>query len=125
MPPLTRRSSAAGAAGKRPAANPADHAEVPAARRARAPAAAAANEPAAGEPARPSNEEVYNIVKTRLRGLPAQERAGFLEESFAEDPDVLAALRVKFADLLAEPVAEPVTDTANAAAREAAEAAAK
>ena len=122
---MTRRPSAAGAAGKRPAANPADYAKVPAARRARAPAAAAANEPVAGEPARPSNDAVYGIVRTRLLGLPAQERAGFLDESFAEDPEVLAALRVKFADLLAEPVAEPVTDTANAAAREAAEAAAK
>ena len=43
----------------------------------------------------------------------------------AEYPDVLAALRDKFADLLAEAVAEPVTYTANAAARDAAEAAAK
>jgi hypothetical protein len=125
MPPLTRRSSAAGAAGKRPAANPADYAEVLAAKRARAPAAAAANEPAAGEPARPSNDAVYGIVRTRLLGLPAQERAGFLEESSADDPEMLAAVRNKFADLLAEPVAEPATDTANAAAREAAEAAAK
>ena len=93
MPPLTRHSSAAGAAGKGPA-NPANYAEIVAAMRARAPAAAAANEPAAGVPARPSNKEVYNMVRTRLRGLPAQERAGFLGESFAADPDVLAALHV-------------------------------
>ena len=62
---------------------------------------------------------------TRLLALSPQERAGFLEEPFADDPDVLAAVRNKFADLLAEPVAEPATDTANAAAREVAEAAAK
>ena len=124
MPPLTRRPSAASAAGKRPA-DPVNYAEVVAARRARAPAAAAANEPAAGEPARPSKEAVFAIVKPRLLALSPQERAGFIEALLAEDPDELAALRDKFADLLAEPVAEPATDTANAAAREAAEAAAK
>ena len=39
------------------------------------------------------------IVRTRLLAPPSQERAGFIEELFAEDPDVLAALREKFADL--------------------------
>ena len=121
MPPLTRRSSTATAAGKRPAAAPANYADVVATRRARAPAAAAANEPAAGEPARPSKEAVFAIVKPRLLALSPQERAGFIEELLADDPDVLAAVRDEFADLLAEPAA----DTTNAAARAAAEAAAK
>ena len=42
------------------------------------------------------------IVRTRLLAPPSQERAGFIEEFFAEDQGVLAALRDKFADLLAE-----------------------
>ena len=110
---------------ERTAESTASSAETAAAKRARALAAAAANEPAAGAAARPSNDAVYALVRTRLLALPSKERAGFIEEFFAEDPDVLAALRNKFADLLAEPVAESMTDTANAAAREAAKAAAK
>ena len=81
MPPLTRRSSAAGAAGK----NPANYAEIVAARRARAPAAAAAG-------SLPTNEAVFALFRAHLLALSPQERAGFLEESLADDPDVSPVL---------------------------------
>ena len=93
MPPLTRRSSAAGAAGKRPA-DPANYAEIVAARRARAPAVAAAG-------SLPTNEAAFALFRAHLLALSPQERAGFLEELLADDPDVLAAVRDEFADLLA------------------------
>ena len=83
---MTRRTSAAATAEKR-AAEPADTpAETAAAKRARALAAAAANEPAAGAAARPANDAVYARLRTRFLGLPSQERASFLGESFADDP---------------------------------------
>ena len=66
-------------------------------------------ETAPAKRARPSNDADFAIVKTRLLALSSQERAGFLEELFAEDPDVLAALRDRFAGLLADTLRKPLS----------------
>ena len=104
IPPSTRRPAAAATAKKR-AAEPA--AVTAAAKRARTSAAAAAAEAAA--------PTAIAQFRTDILGLPWQERAGYLDKSFASALGALAALHDKFADLLADPVAEPVADTANAA----------
>ena len=99
MPPSTRRTTAAATAEKR-AAEPADTAaEIAAARRVRTPAATAANEQATGAAARPTNDVIFAQFRTLLLGLPSQERAGYLDKSFASYPDVLALLHDKFDDL--------------------------
>ena len=52
-----------------------------------------------GAAARPANDAIFAQFRTLLVRLPSQERAGYLDKSFASDPDVLAALHDKFADL--------------------------
>ena len=121
MPPSTRRTTAAAAADEHAAETADAAAGAAAAKRARTPAAAAADEQAAGAFAEPTNDLIFAQFRTALLGLQWQERAGYLDKSPASAPDVPAALHVKFADLMAEPVA----GTAATAAREAAEAAAK
>ena len=75
MPPLTRRTSAATTAEKRAAETADTSAETPAAKRARSSAAAAAAESA--------DPTAFAQFKTALRGLPWQERAGYLYTVFS------------------------------------------
>ena len=83
------------------------------------PAAAAAEEQAAGTTA-------FAQLRTVLLRFPWRERAGYLDKTLASQPDALAALHSRFADLTAGPMAAIAkAAAAETAAREAAEAAAQ
>ena len=92
MPSLTRRTSAATAAEKRAAETADTSAETAAAKRTRLSAAAAGAEAA--------DPTAFAQFKTAPLGLPWRERAGYLDKSFASDPDEAAeAAARKIADL--------------------------